>query len=563
MPDQAAALLLPGDAFDTDQHQVMGRRVAGRSLAMALASHLQPNEELRLIALEQGERQRLGQMLQPLLPVGSRLAISASLSPQELCRFGCLHLPEPGLGRWSQLRSGLPAHAFSFSGIIHTLCSAGVVDALGQLLTSHLYSWDALICSSMAGRQVVEAALQSQHESLQERFGVALPRPEGPQLPLIPLAIDPSPLRWQEHFASRQAQRLWARQKLGLPANAVVVLFVGRLSFHSKAHPEVLYRALTAVARRASQPILLVECGHFYNQEIAAAWGKLAHDHPALHVHRLGGLEPATDEQKNWALAAADLFCSPADNLQETFGLTLLEAMAAELPVVASDWNGYRDLVEHGSSGFLIPTADPLVNADPTRPDALELRYRLGLLNYDQLVAQRSLAVVVDAHALEKALEQLVEQPQRRAAMGVQGRQRLEQRFSWAVVAGQYRQLWRELAERRRQALATGPKKAQQTLQAPQTRLFGHYATMALPRGPWRRGAQAASVLLEPMQAGTMREWCGQGLPELVHWLQDWPIGDVRHEWAVHQAWSRIGVPESTHPSVLGGLLKLGLLEAN
>ena len=54
---------------------------------------------------------------------------------------------------------------------------------------------------------------------------------------------------------------------------------------------------------------------------------------------------------------AADVFVSPSDNIQETFGLAVLEAMASGLPVVASDWDGYRDLVADGETGFLVPTA--------------------------------------------------------------------------------------------------------------------------------------------------------------------------------------------------------------
>ena len=39
---------------------------------------------------------------------------------------------------------------------------------------------------------------------------------------------------------------------------------------------------------------------------------------------------------------------SLADNIQETFGLTPVEAMAAGLPCVMSDWDGYRDTVRDG-----------------------------------------------------------------------------------------------------------------------------------------------------------------------------------------------------------------------
>jgi len=64
-----------------------------------------------------------------------------------------------------------------------------------------------------------------------------------------------------------------------------------------------------------------------------------------------------TDQGKRFAVwRAADLFTSLSDNIQETFGLVIVEAMASGLPVIASDWNGYRDLVTDGETGFLVPT---------------------------------------------------------------------------------------------------------------------------------------------------------------------------------------------------------------
>ena len=53
---------------------------------------------------------------------------------------------------------------------------------------------------------------------------------------------------------------------------------------------------------------------------------------------------------------AAYIFTLLSDNIQESFDSTPIKAMAAGLPVVVSDWNGYRDTVRNGIDGILVPT---------------------------------------------------------------------------------------------------------------------------------------------------------------------------------------------------------------
>ena len=546
-----AGLLLPSDAYDTSRHQVMGRRVAGLQLAQALTADLQAGEQLTLVGNDAGDLRDLAGQLP--LPAGARLGLSTRLDAAALSDLGCLHVPDPGLGHWCQLRSGQSASAWSLTGVIHTLCSATVTRALEELLTAPLHRWDALVCSSRAGRQVVEAALDGHHEALQRRFGTVLPRPDGPELPLIPLAINPEPYDWRGRFSSRAEQRDAARAQLQLPADALVVLFVGRLSFHSKAHPQPLYRALAQL----ESPVVLLECGHLFNAPIAAAFDALGRQYGNVAVRRLGGLQPASNADKQLALAAADLFCSPADNLQETFGLSLLEAMAAELPVIASDWSGYRDLVANGVSGLLLPSSDALAGADL---DGLETQYRLGLIDYDTMVGLRSLAVCVEPAALLAALRSLQHDSPRRAALGAAGRQRLEHLFSPAVVAGQYRALWSELAERRQ---AAGPQPAQ-AARVPYGRLFAGFASQSgRSIGPWQRTAASTppAVLLEPMQQPFAQYWCGHALPQLVQWLEQLPLEQPLAASTLQTQLSQLGISAEHQRPLQTCLLKLGVLQ--
>ena len=485
-----ASLLLPSDAFDTSSHQVMGRRVAGSSFAQGLAASLKPGDQLNIFTGSRDAQPALRTLLQPVLATGAQVQLHPDLDPTLISRSGCIHVPDPGLHHWSWLRADGAANRFSLTGVTHTLCSHRVMQGLEQLVTAPLEPWDALVCTSRSALQVVQAAMTCMHERLERRFQQTLPQPQGPQLPLIPLGINPEPFHWRGRFANRQEQRLQARQQLGLSPCARVVLFLGRLSFHSKAHPLPLYRALERLS--AEREVVLLECGHIFNADISAAYEQLKQRFPNLKLRRLGGLVAASEQEKQLALAAADLFCSPADNLQETFGLSVLEAMASSLPVVASDWNGYRDLVVHGSTGWLVPCRDLLQKQ--FQPDALDRSFSLGLQDYDSTVGLRSLGVVVDHDALEKALGDLLDSPERCADMGAAGRERIERIFAWNVVTMQYRELWNELEERRKSASLNG--NAHPWPVANTASLFATHAGSPPSEGPWWLAEQGSDPVL-------------------------------------------------------------------
>jgi phosphatidyl-myo-inositol alpha-mannosyltransferase len=79
-------------------------------------------------------------------------------------------------------------------------------------------------------------------------------------------------------------------------------------------------------------------------------------------AHRADGriewLGRITEEEKIARLRAARVACFPSLH-GESFGVVLLEAMAAGTPVVASDLAGYRNVATHGADALLVPPGDP------------------------------------------------------------------------------------------------------------------------------------------------------------------------------------------------------------
>lgn len=88
--------------------------------------------------------------------------------------------------------------------------------------------------------------------------------------------------------------------------------------------------------------------------------------HAALGDPRIEWLGVITEEEKRRRLRGADVVCAPSLH-GESFGVVLLEAMAASTPVVASDLPGYRQVVRAGRDALLVAPGDPQALATALR----------------------------------------------------------------------------------------------------------------------------------------------------------------------------------------------------
>jgi starch synthase len=436
----SACIFFHPEAYSTAGPRLMGRNAAGESFLRGFLAHTQATEFWAQV-LAPADAKPFAEAVEQVRP-GAPVRIVDRNALPALAQPGVVYYPGPGLAEYAWQRAAFGHAAWSLCGITHTTASARAMDSITGMLTAPVQPWDALICTSEAVKANVTALLQAQADFLRERLGAT--RLVLPQAPVIPLGIH------TEDFAFTPAQRAQAREALAVGDDTLVVLFTGRLSFHAKAHPLAMYQALQRASAATGREVVLVECGWHANDSIRKSFAAAAAlACPDVRVLTLDG-RAAADRQNAWA--SADIFCSLSDNIQETFGIVPIEAMAAGLPVVVSDWDGYRDTVRDGVDGFRVPTLMPSGGLGGD----LAIRHAVEQDSYDMYCGHTSTLVAVDVEATAQAFARLFASAELRARMGEAGRQRAREVYDWRVIIGQYEALWAQLAEIRR-AQPAGP----------------------------------------------------------------------------------------------------------
>lgn len=151
---------------------------------------------------------------------------------------------------------------------------------------------------------------------------------------------------------SRLPSKETLRAELGLPCEATIVLFLHRLSERKGAHHLLPIARLLAKTRQAL--FLIAGDGPYRSQleaEIRAAGLE--------GVFRLVGWVPNREVMRYFG--AADVYIMPSK--EEGFPRTLLEAMAAGCPFVATDVGGVREVVTPLQAEFVVPAGEPVLFA--------------------------------------------------------------------------------------------------------------------------------------------------------------------------------------------------------
>ena len=464
-----AAIYLHPDGYDTTRAKLLGRHAAGESFLRGFLRHAKV-DRYHFWNVTGAPIPELETLVNRIHPPEKPVRWIGRTDRPGLREAGVLNLPHPGLSDEAWLRRFSGTAAYSLCAITHTTATANVMRQVPEMLISPTEAHDALICTSSAVRRSLETQMDMAREYLEHEHGRRL-RAE-PMRVTIPLGVN------VDDFAPSPEHRKAWRERLDIPEDAVVALYVGRFNVREKMNPALMALALEKAAVATGQPIYWVNSGWAHSPEETKAF----HDQtkvlcPSVHYRDVDG-RPADVRFSIWSVA--DFFISFSDNIQETFGLTPIEAMAAGLPCVVTDWNGYKDTVRHGEDGFRIPT----VTARPG--DGLDLAYYFesGWMTYTNYVAAASQYMAIDFAESTAAISALVMNKDLRLKLGKQAQARARDVFDWAAIVPQYQLLWAE-QNAKRTAQKFHPLKSENPFRPDPFTLFGNYPTHHLQTN-WR-----------------------------------------------------------------------------
>lgn len=373
------------------------------------------------------------------------IALDRRYARENFGAFDTIFRPDPHVQNILWQRQQVQGNGFNFCGLAHAIGGLETGELLERYCLSPSENSDAIVCPSHAVQGAIRSFWDVYGDYLKQRFGATFKCPV--QLPIIPLGIDIEKFE-KITTADKRAEQ---RQKLGLGEDDFVLLWVGRLSHAIKAHPLAMFQAAERAAIETGKNVHLVMVGYFVPEDAGPQFKNLA---AAICQKAKVTFIPHGDPRFPDGLwAAGDIFLSLIDNMQESFGLTPIEAMAAGLPRVISDWDGYRDSVKQGEDGFLVRTLQPPANTGRALSELL----LSGKEMYGGFLAKSALCVAVDQDDAVKAITTLINDKNLRKSFADKAKARVRAMYDWKHIIPAYEALWTEMAAKRRATRLTTP----------------------------------------------------------------------------------------------------------
>lgn len=374
-----------------EQERYLGRIIASNTLVDAIQKY-SSGHEITLIAPEENLDKTVKKTLQE--------------NPLDV-----LFYPNPSLYRAMFFKTW-NAKPLVVTGLTHSLGHEPYLEWLHMNMLAGPSDGDAMICTSDCAIEAIremQTTIKSKHNNL----------------PLLNLVQAPLGINCNSFYRSKGDDR-----------KHINLTYIGRLCPYTKVDLVPLLRMFKEILKKSTKPLMLNIAGEDSVGYKTYLGNKAKEFEIANNVIISGNLP---DEFKRNLLSRTDIFLAPSNGTQETFGLSILEANASGVPVVAYDWSGYRSLIKNGKNGFLIETT---LHTD---------KYMLPPYQFDAInQINFSSSVSVDEDKFISTVLCLIEENDLRAYMSDQAF-RVASEYDFEKVIPQYFKIWELLCSKNTQ----------------------------------------------------------------------------------------------------------------
>jgi len=365
------------------------------------------------------------------------------------------------LGGWGFFYPGLvhlrnihSPELFPITGITHSLNAKESSFHSLKLCTAPVMPFDSVICTSSCGKKV----LQNLFAEAQRHFP---DKKYSGRLDVIPLGIDDAYKNIPDRSESRKI--------LAIEQDSFTILLLGRLEADNNMDIVPFLNTIRCFAEKNdSKKITLIIAGGCDSQSHNFI-KNLLREHRIARITKL--FINFEDNLKTHLYRASNVYAAPIDNFQETFGISVVEAMAHQCTAVISDFNGYSEIVDDGINGIKIPT----YWADITK----EFAGVSEIMNFPTWQLLLSQSVAVDSDKMLNAFQELLDNPEKCNAIGMEAKKKVEQKYFWSNIIKQYCSLWDELAKQAA-SYSADIKKTENPWEVDFWKVFSHYPSSIL-----------------------------------------------------------------------------------
>lgn len=431
-----ATIWYADDGYSVANRSINGRRMAGQSFLRGYLKNTDANI-LRASTFNEGEAARFTKLAEEYAKDKQIDAFNVT-NLEKLAQTDVLYYSGPSLNEEAWRRYRLGQKAYSICGITHTTATRAVMEQVFNYSVAPVEEWDGLICTSTSVKASIDYQLELSEEYFKKRMGVK--KLTIPKISVIPLGIE-----CDDFYADAQTRSdFFEKHSLGEDTHFVISI-ISRLSLFEKFDPVTFFLAVNEATKRTKRKIVIVLCGIFPDENSKSLFNDAANQ--LLKSTKVIIIDGSRHINRTRALSAADAFAFPIDNVQETFGLSPIEGMAAGVPVITTDWNGMKDTVTK-DVGIRVPTRMASGESSGFRAH----KFRTNFDNYTQYLVQQSAVTAYDIGAMAQAIADLANNPDKCKTMGKAAKKRAYELYDWSVVIPQMQEFWNELTKIREKA---------------------------------------------------------------------------------------------------------------